>query len=390
MDTLDARNLDLQVQSTADGPICRIERSPAGNATAAFRAPFPERELRDFWQRLSEPHQGSAERMAEQNAVAQQVGDRLFRAAFPQELHRCLHRSLDLAYQQRAQLRIRLSLEQAPELLHLPWEYLYDFVTREFLAQSIHTPLVRYVERLHQIQPVEVERPMRVLVVIASPKNHPPLHVEREWLSLVDTLDHLAVDGQMVVERLREPTLFGLQRQLREKRYHVLHFVGYGGFDNVSAESLLLFENRMGRSHFVSAQHLGTFLDNYASLQLCVLSYRQRDAAELRSPFVGAARGLLQRGLPGAVAFSHEPSPMAGISFFNAFYTALSALQPLDAAVTQARQAMLTEERSAAWGAPVCFTRTQDARIFYDPAQGPPRSQKQQVETSDSLWLRYM
>jgi len=382
---------DLQIEHTEEGPLCQVLHAPVGGAESFIELPLDERTLRDFWQQLSTPHQGDPAVMHAQLETARQMGDQLFRAVFPPAIHSCLRHSRDIAYSQRAALPVRLFLNDVSDLTHWPWEYLYDESSREFIAQAIHAPLVRYVPLMHQIRPYTIERPMRLLVVIASPVNYPALHAEREWLTLVDTLDHLARDGYMVLDRLRDPTLFGLQQKLRQQPYHMVHFIGYGTFEEVTGEGLLVFENRMQRSHLVNGRHLGQLLYNYDSVRLAFLDFRQQTASEARNPFVTAAQSLIRRGIPAAVALSHEPSPPAMIPFLDTFYTAMAHIEPIDDAVAHARHAAYEAEQSAAWGAPVCFTRARDARIFHDPAQGPPPSPTDELPpATDNLWLRYL
>ena len=71
-----------------------------------------------------------------------------------------LGRRADLPAQQHGRnrsqgirLRLRLHLSEVPELLNLPWEYLYDPSANNFLALSVDTPLVRYLDLPERIQP---------------------------------------------------------------------------------------------------------------------------------------------------------------------------------------------------------------------------------------------
>ena len=79
-------------------------------------------------------------------------------------------------------LRLRLRLTDAPELAELPWEFLYDPRLNRFLAQSRRTPLVRYLDLPDPPQPLSVDGPLRLLVMISKPQpTIPELDVEREW-----------------------------------------------------------------------------------------------------------------------------------------------------------------------------------------------------------------
>jgi hypothetical protein len=57
---------------------------------------------------------------------------------------------------------LRSPAGECPELAGLPWEFLYDPRHNRFLAQSRHSPLVRYLDLPDPPQPLSVEGPLRV------------------------------------------------------------------------------------------------------------------------------------------------------------------------------------------------------------------------------------
>ena len=108
-------------------------------------------------------------------------------AVFQGELRDALLRSLSLT-RAHVGMRLRLRLADVPELAELPWEFLYDPRLNRFLAQSRHTPLVRYLDLPDPPQPLSVEGPLRLLVMISSPSDYAELDVEREWNALTGAL----------------------------------------------------------------------------------------------------------------------------------------------------------------------------------------------------------
>jgi hypothetical protein len=72
---------------------------------------------------------------------------------------------------------------------------------------------------------------LKILVMMSSPIDYPGLDVEYEWSRLNEALAGLIDGGQVQLERLPEARLGALQRALRRDEYHVLHFIGHGGFD---------------------------------------------------------------------------------------------------------------------------------------------------------------
>ena len=70
-------------------------------------------------------------------------------------------------------LRIFLLLTDVPELAGLPWELLYDPADDQFLNLSSQTRVVRYLDVLQREEPLAMEAPLRVLVMISAPKDQP-------------------------------------------------------------------------------------------------------------------------------------------------------------------------------------------------------------------------
>lgn len=387
-------NFDLLIEQTEEGPFCRVVESPKGPALATFVSPFNAHELREFWELLGDPPANNPELLAEQQSAARRFGERLFQAALAGDLRSRLHSSLQTAYQERARLQIRLLLDNVPLANNFPWEYLFDPTTQQFLVSSIHSPLVRYIDLMHKIRPVLVKPPLRMLVVIASPTNHAPIYVEREWFKLVDTLDYLALEGKLILDRLREPTMVGLQRQLRQRDYHMLHIVGHGTYHPQAAEGLLLLEDERRAGRFVSGQHLGSMLREHFTLRLVLLDIRDGARGTEQHPFLSIAERIVRKGIPAAVALRSELPAGLVAPFINTFYPAVANLQPVDEAMAAARQALAAAGEVLAWGNPVLFTRIPDGWLFDDGTWHAKKDAetlaKQPTPIEDNLRLRYM
>ena len=380
--------------SAAKGTFCHITESPSGTAIAPFATPITPEELAEFWQLLGEPAADSSDLQSKQVQAAREFGTRLFQATFADDLRSRFENSMRSAYASRAQLRLRLRVDNVPLAVNLPWEYLFDPARNEFIAASIHAPLARHLDLLHQIRPIRADLPLRMLVVIPNAANHAPINIEGEWFNVLDTLDHLARDGRMVIERLRAPTLTGLRRQLRQKEYHMLHFVGHGTYEPHGMDGLLLFEDERRAGRFVSGSHLGTLLSDHYSLRLALLDIRDGARGASIHPFLRAAHHLVLRGIPAVVALQTELPRTLMATFINQFYPDIVSLQPVDMAVANARQALQGASDGLAWGSPVLFTRIVDGCIFDD---GTWRAQvdanlldAQPVPLAESLRVRYM
>ena len=387
-------DFDLQIEEADGGLISRVLRAPGGQASVNVALPFSHDELRSFWQKLDEPPSDNRDQLEEQQEIARTIGTRLYEAILPGEIDGAFHRSLNAAYEARARLRVRLQLKNVESWSALPWEYLYNPTNREFMTLSVNSLMNRYIDLLHRIRPFPVKRPFRLLVAITSPNTHVDLNVEQEWYNLVDTLDHLALDGKLVVELLREPTLVGLQRQLRQKEYHAFHYIGYGTRDPVTGDGLLLFENKMGRLHPLNGQHLARLLRDHYSLRLATVNSRSdgREDHTLtgHNPFMHVAQNMVHHGMPAALAFRYETSPISSLRFLDEFYTAIADYAPVDMAVSAARRAARAEDRGAGWGSPALFSRIADNVIYHDLETGPlPTPADELPSPTESLRLKY-
>lgn len=363
MESMRYLDFDLQIERAAQGYRVQVN-CPAGQATHTFRLPFSDLELENFLLRLGHSPRGVRRADSPEVDAAKTFGARLFEAVFGDDVRSCLRSSLDEASRQDAGLRIRLRLNDTPELANLPWEYLYNPALNRFLALSATTPLVRYLELPERIRPLSTAPPLRVLALIASPKNHPPLDVEREWGKLNQALGDLVQRGLVAVERLQPATFPALRQRLRRGNYHVLHVVGHGAFDPSIQDGVLVLEDDEGLGHRVSGQDLGILLHDHRALRLAILNACEGARGATDDPFAGTAQSLVQQGVPAVIAMQFEVTDEAAITLAHEFYSAIADGFSVDAALTEARRAIFTESRGVEWGTPVLYMRTPDGQIF--------------------------
>jgi hypothetical protein len=355
---------DLLIEKTASGYRARVLDSPGGQAGHEFVLPFSDLEVENFILRLGQARRGMRRLESSALAAAKEFGGKLFAAVFAAEVNDCLQRSLAEAAGQHAGLRFRLRLSSAPELLDLPWELLYQPAQNRFLALSVETPLVRYLDLPGRVAPLAVTPPLNILVVIASPRDYPALDVEAEWQRLRDSVRDLEGRGLLTVDRLEIPTLAALQRQLRRKEYHVFHFIGHGGFDEQAQDGLLMLEDEQGNSRPASGQYLGVLLHDEKSLRLALLNACEGGRTSRSDPFAGVCQSLLQQGVPAVIAMQFTISDQAAIVLAHEFYSALADGLPVDTALTEARKALFAQSPGVEWGTPVLYLRMADGQLF--------------------------
>ncbi len=366
---------DLLIEKTEDGYFSRVMDSPAGTAAAVFHIPVAVGELEAFARAASSPYRPDSHQFETARRSARDLGTRLFDATFVGEVGALLHRCMDLAYQQASRMRVRLSLSEAPELVRLPWETLFNHLRDESMALSAHAPLARYIELSHVVRPLKVEQPLRMLVVIADPPGFPPVEVEREWLALLDTLDVLGKRRQLIVERIGRPTLFELQRRLREQPYHIVHFVGHALYNSQAAESYLVLEDEQGRGRPVSGAHLASMLRDHYSVRLVALHSCGAWQPLPREPFTHIAYNLVKRGMASTIAVPYELTDRAALAFSFELYSRLAAGEAVDVATAEARRTMLADSPGVEWCAPVLVNRVAEGQLFeFDAARSAQQS----------------
>jgi hypothetical protein len=363
-------DFDLRIERDGEGYRAEVMNSPAGQGACVFKSPFSSMELENFLLRVGRPRHSTRRMDSPEIAAAKSYGGKLYEAVMSGEVQARWLSSLTEAETQGHGLRLRLRIADAPELNGMPWEYLYNASLNRFLSLSERTPLVRYLELPERIKPLAVEAPIRVLVAISSPSNYPKLDVEREWSQLQDALQPLIGSGLVIMERLTNPRLSVLRDKLRGGEYHMLHFIGHGGFDTGSDEGALVFCDQEGKGRIVGAQRFGTILHDHQSLRLVILNACEGSRTSEKDPFAGTAQTLVQQGVPAVIAMQFEITDPAAITFAKEFYTVVAGGHPVDAALAQARLAIFADENDIEWGTPVLYMRAQDGRIFtvrHDP-----------------------
>jgi tetratricopeptide (TPR) repeat protein len=354
------QNFDLSIERRGEGFLARVLESPAGEASASFEVPFSEADVTDIFQQVARS------RLIESPEARKihSFGQALFEAVFKDNVRDQLRASLGEVNKQGVGLRLRLRLSDISELSGLPWEFLYDPSLNRFLALSVDTPIVRYLETGQAIQPLHVEPPLRILTMICSPKDYPRLDVEREWQNLQEAMQNLQGRGLVDMRRLDPPTLPALQKSLRREQYHIFHFIGHATFSKTNQDGLLLLEDEHREGYRLSGRGLGTLLHDHRPLRLAILNACEGARTSSEDQFAGTAQSLIQQGIPAVIAMQFRITDLAAIVLAREFYGALADGYPVDAALTEARKAVKTQGNDLEWGTPVLYMRSPDGQIF--------------------------
>lgn len=332
------------------GEVLRIEvDSPAGQGAAGLslnlaRLAADPGERRDCRNVARRPESAAAAR--------EDFGGELFAALFGGPLGQLLSASLTLAAERGKNLRWIWKLDEAPDFAVLPLERLSD--GRRCFAIDPRSPVVRSLPALAAPRPA-VELPFRCLVVAACPPGAVPIDVEGELKAIAEAFAPLVRRGRVTIEHHRNASLTELGRRLRDRSFHLLHFIGHGAF--LDDGCLVLEADRQG-SEIAERQRLEVLLGPHDSLRLVVLNCCSSAEVDPAAPRSGLAQAISRLDVPAVVGMQNPLSDRAAVDFAAAFYGALAAGRPIDVAANLGRQAMRLENRLPEdWSAPVVFLR---------------------------------
>jgi len=375
-------DFDLRIWREGDRYIAEVRDSPAGAS---------DREVLQ-WPFGHEPHE--VLRLKLENAVLKARGfrggplsaeERVLRE-FGSDVFRAVLRnsgsialkfaaSLDIVKQggdELAGLRLKLRVDP-PELSMLPWEYMFDPNARDndalqnYVCLRNRSPLVRFVEVDGPQSALRVNGPLRILGMVANPGGEwERLDTEAERHRIAEALKD-APKGSVHFEWVHGGSPDDLFDFIQRGAWHVFHFIGHGGTEvytdaegGTRTEGYVVMQDGLGGAVRVSASHLGLMLEGNGSLRLAVLNCCESASG---GPFTSAGASLVNSGVPLAVAMQFPISNGAATRFAGQFYKSVIAGQPVERALTTARQFMRNES-NVEWGIPVLFTRSGPCVLF--------------------------
>lgn len=312
------------------------------------------------------------------------LGKRLYQDLFVGAAASKFDQALGNARGRETGLRINIHIDpDDPEIARLgslPWELLCHPNMGDLpLSLSRDTPIVRYVDSPRPMNLHPFQTPLRVLVVVSSPKGVEELDLETERRLIEETWG-----GQPDVEVhfLEKATMNGLDDELRRQDYHVLHYMGHGDFDKGKGIGILLMETESGEPDAVDGQTLGLSLQDAKSMRMVFLNACNTaniSTVEGKNPYAGVASALVLAGVPSVIAMQFPIADTAAIAFTTNLYPRLVEGYPLDAAVNEARKAIRLADRSSLeWATPVLFMRTSAVQLFRtDLDQSRPTNPRQ-------------
>lgn len=386
---LDYDELKLRLEP-GEGGVYRVRaEGPDGStATGAFSPPFDKTQLDNFVLRVGLPRRGMRAYRSSQMEEAKRFGQGLFESLLQGEVRDVYLSARGVAEARDRGLRVTLCLTEAPDLLQIPWEFLYE--RPSFLSQSIYTPLVRSLDLPRARPPRSLTLPLRILGMVSRPQGFETLDVDAEQGKLEQALSALRTKGMVELHWVERATLSDLNSAIgAPDEVHVLHYIGHGAYDERTEGGILVLEDAQGRPHNVTGEELGSLLYDERSLRLVVLNSCEGARSSHVDPFSGVASSLVEHQVAAVVGMQFEITDSAAITFAGSLYTALAQGFSIDAALAQTRKAIWVGGHDIEFGTPVLFLRTANARLFDvqpSPVLGPDTtSEPEEIVLSQEL-----
>jgi tetratricopeptide (TPR) repeat protein len=362
-----AAELELKIEPSAEPGVYAVTvvRSPAGEATGSLR--FDVAGLLARRAELQSTVLASTVTARRALSVVErpvrEVGEALFRALFNGPVYGRYTASAAAAAQQEEPLRVVLRL-RAPELAALPWEALFDPEAGSYLCHT--EPLMRYVEVAAPAAPLRVTAPLRILGLVAGPQGLPALDVGDEQRRLEAALTDPIARRQVELVWATGGTWGDLQDALLAGPWHVVHFIGHGGYDDQQQEGVLALVDQRGGAELVTADRFTRLLHTARPTpRLVLLNSCSSGEAGAEDLFSSTGAALVRSGVSAAVAMQFAVSDAGAIAFARGFYAAMASNRSVGEAVRIGRIAIDgTGPHTLEWITPVLYLRGADTTLF--------------------------
>jgi len=311
--------------------------------------------------------------------LMQHLGISLFGWLFEGPIQRSLAQSQGIAIGQDKPLRLQLEIRD-PDLIALPWEIMQPQPGTPAISVSGQLLFSRTTSDVDPLPPLPTNQDLNILLVLGQ--NSPlvetspttsaeSLQLEQEAATLAQTLKSINSLGTVKcnVDTLLQPTPEQLISQLETQTYNIFFYAGHG----LSAPDGGLIFLRPGMT--LNGTELAQMLTRYC-VTLCVVNacWGAQPAVvnQQALPRSSLAEVLIHHGVPAVLGMRDEIADREALSFIQAFAQALAARLPIDQAVANARQQLLTVYKFnyPAWTLPVLYLHPEfDGELIRLPAQ---------------------
>jgi hypothetical protein len=297
--------------------------------------------------------------------IIREIGSQLFNAVFQKSVFTLYDTEYKTALQNRKELTVRLHIDSSIlSKRNIPWETMF---TGDFhICCSKNIPFSRSVRMEDEDRTIATEAPLRILVVVASPKGGKlgPIDAIKEQNALRGSLENLGRLKKLKLGWTTAGTLAELRRKIEDgdegAAWDVVHFIGHGAAGKIALEA------EGGRGiEWTDAEQLRDELDAPRGPQLVILNSCQGAMGAPGDRFSSTADTLVRGGgILAVIAMQFELSDKMAVHFSPIFYNELLINKlSLQSAMTRTRLE-LRRRGFAEWITPVLYMRSRDVSIL--------------------------
>jgi hypothetical protein len=344
-------DFDIRIRRASENNFIAQFKSPAGEAQSEFKLPISRRDVSRVLDWVSQAASQSATRNVEDDSLdsIKRIGKLLFMALFeglPERFYR-RHKMID---QSEGGLLLRLHIEDAdPELVTMPWEFLYDgedFVDLSTRSSLVRMPVAQMPGRIEE----PISPPLCMLMVSTNLPGE--FQLPEPFTDLADRLS--GFDLRII----SDASFDRLARAIEEEQPHILHLnLQSNVYDPSSVPDQVSFRAADGTPDWVSFDSLIDLLRGESTRLVC-----------LGAPFSHLLAAKLSPYLPAVIGLQGSLTDLAFTVFYESLYQEISYGRPLTAAVSRGRLAIDRQRPgSREWGLPVLYAAEYNAILLNKP-----------------------
>ena len=174
--------------------------------------------------------------------IIREIGSQLFNAVFQNNVFTLYDKEYKSALKKREELTVRLHIDSSIlSKRNIPWETM--FTGDVHICCSKNTPFSRTVTMEDDDRTIVAEAPLRILVVVASPKGGRlgPINAINEQNALRGSLDNLVRKEKLKLGWTTAGTLAEIRQKIEDgdegAAWDVVHFIGHGTAGKIALEA---------------------------------------------------------------------------------------------------------------------------------------------------------
>jgi hypothetical protein len=353
-------NFEIRLHRLRDGYHVEVSASPDGQAVENFIPPS-EQMIERFVRKVSQSTNKQTTRLSSlEYQGAKDFGRQLFQSLFAGEVMVRFDASLRMADSKNCGVRLKLHLDNVPELQSMPWEYLYCPHRHMFIAPQRELPIIRSIGAGGRTNLPVVKPPIKILAMIAGPAIDALLPVYDEREKLESVLQPLIQEQVVQLEWVNGGSAAALERHMSSNstNYHIFHIIGCGKFDEEIREGIVVFDSMTNCLDHVTGDKLGVLLNiGKRKYTLVILNTQRWDQVELADPSYSLSCALIRQDRTPAVLAMRFPA--IGVTeqvIYSYLYNEFAAGKSIEQTVGTVRQKLFARFPTTDWGKLVLYS----------------------------------